>query len=483
MTSGLHIVFQSLLPELFLSVSALLLLVFGVFRGNSSTIKVLWLTVAVFVVGGVLIATGSSDQVLLLNDMVIVDRFSYVLKFIIALGLIASLVLSAGSLHDNKLYRFEYSILILLSGIGMMLMVSANNLLSLYVSLELSSLCLYVLAAIKRDDLKSSEAGIKYFVLGALSSGLLLFGSSLIYGYTGSLDFKLIAGTIEQNSVNMAPGVIVGMVFILAGLCFKISAVPFHMWAPDVYQGAPTPVTALFAIVTKIAAMGLLIRLLTGPFAAAMPQWSQIIIFVSLASVLLGSLAGLVQENIKRLLAYSSIGNMGFALIGLLAGTPEGIASVIIYLTLYMIMTAGTFGIVMNMRKNGQAVENISDLAGLSKSSPAMAYSLAALMFSMSGIPPLAGFFSKLFVFQAAVAEGYYVVSVIGVLASVIGAYYYLRIIKVMFFDKSEEKFDANIYASRSAVIFVSVLLTVLFILAPNELLTFSTQAAQSLFE
>lgn len=483
MTSGLHIAFQSLMPEIFLSVSALLLLVFGVFKGNGSTIKVLWLTVAAIIAGGVLIATGSSDQVLLLNDMVIVDRFSYVLKCIIAVGLIASLILSAGSLHDNKLYRFEYSILILLSGIGMMLMVSAHNLLSLYVSLELSSLCLYVLAAIKRDDLKSSEAGIKYFILGALSSGLLLFGSSLIYGYTGSLDFNLIGGTIEQNKVNMAPGVIVGMVFILAGLSFKVSAVPFHMWAPDVYQGAPTPVTALFAIVTKIAAMGLLIRLLTGPFAGAMPQWSQIIIFVSLASVLLGSLAGLVQENIKRLLAYSSIGNMGFALIGLLAGTPEGIASVIIYLTLYMIMTAGTFGIVMNMRKNGQAVENISDLAGLSKSSPAMAYSLAALMFSMSGIPPLAGFFSKLFVFQAVVAEGYYTVAVIGVLASVIGAYYYLRIIKVMFFDKSEEKFDANIYASRSAVIFVSVLLTVLFILAPNELLTFSTQAAQSLFE
>ncbi len=483
MTSGLHIAFQSLMPEIFLSVSALLLLVFGVFKGNSSTIKVLWLTVIALAAGGFLIATASSEQTLLFNDMVIIDKFSHILKFVIAIGLIASLVLSAGSLHDNKLYRFEYSILILLSGIGMMLMVSASNLLSLYVSLELSSLCLYVLAAIKRDDLRSSEAGIKYFVLGALSSGLLLFGSSLIYGYTGSLDFNLIEGTIRQNSVNMAPGVIVGMVFILAGLSFKVSAVPFHMWAPDVYQGAPTSVTALFAIVTKIAAFGLLIRLLTGPFAAAMPQWSQIIVFVSLASVLLGSLAGLVQENIKRLLAYSSIGNMGFALIGVLAGTPEGVASVIIYLTLYMVMTAGTFGIVMNMRKNGQAVENISDLAGLSKSSPALAYSLAALMFSMSGIPPLAGFFSKLFVFQAAVAEGHYVVAVVGVLASVIGAYYYLRIIKVMFFDKSEEEFDPNIYASRSAVIFVSVLLTVLFILAPNELLAFSTQAAQSLFE
>lgn len=237
----------------------------------------------------------------------------------------------------------------------------------------------------------------------------------------------------------MAPGIIVGMVFILAGLSFKVSAVPFHMWAPDVYQGAPTPVTALFAIVTKIAAFGLLIRLLTGPFSAAMPQWSQIIVFVSLASVLLGSLAGLVQENIKRLLAYSSIGNMGFALIGVLAGTPEGVASVVIYLSLYMIMTAGTFGIVMNMRKQGQAVENISDLSGLSKSSPALAYSLAALMFSMSGIPPLAGFLQQIIRFQAAVAEGHYIVAVIGVLASVIGAYYYLRIIKVMFFDKSEE--------------------------------------------
>lgn len=484
MTNGFNLmVLQPLMPELFLAIAGLALLVWGVFKGNGSTIKVLWLTVAAFVVSAVLIAFGQTDKMTLLNEMVVVDKFSNVLKFVIAIGLIASLVLSAGALKDNKLYRFEYSILILFSGIGMMLMVSANNLLSLYVSLELSSLCLYVLAAIKRDDLRSAEAGIKYFVLGALSSGLLLFGSSLIYGYTGSLDFNLIEGTINQNSAILAPGVIVGMVFILAGLCFKVSAVPFHMWAPDVYQGAPTPVTALFAIVTKIAAMGLLIRLLTGPFGAAMPQWSQIIVFVSLASVLLGSLAGLVQENIKRLLAYSSIGNMGFAMIGLLAGTPEGVASVVIYLTLYMIMTAGTFGIIMNMRRNGENVEKISDLAGLAKSNPALAYSFAALMFSMSGIPPLAGFFSKLFVFQSAIAQGYYVVSVIGVLASVIGAYYYLRIIKVMFFDKSEETFDANPYTSRAAVIFVSVLLTVLFIVAPNDLLNYATQAAQSLFD
>ncbi len=484
MTDGFNLtMLEALYPEIFLSAAALLLLVFGVFKGNGSTLKVLWGCVASLVLGMLLIAHGDGQTVKILNNMVVVDGFSTVLKFVISIGLIAALVLSAGSLKDQNLSRFEYSILILLSGIGMMLMVSANNMLSLYVSLELQSLCLYVLASIKRDDLKSAEAGIKYFVLGALSSGLLLFGISLIYGYTGSLDFDLIGGTIRANSYIFAPGVIIGIVFILAGLCFKVSAVPFHMWTPDVYQGAPTSVTALFAMVSKIAAMGLLIRLLFGPFEAALPQWSQVISFVAVASVIWGSLAGLVQENIKRLLAYSSIGNMGFALIGLLAGTPEGIASVIIYMTLYMVMTAGTFGIVMNMRRNGQNVENISDLAGLSKSNPAMAYSLAALMFSMSGIPPLAGFFSKLFVFQAAVAAGQYVVATIGIVGSVIGAYYYLRVIKVMFFDKSEEKFDPNPYMERAAVIFVSVLLTVIFILVPNTLLQISTAAAQSLFE
>lgn len=476
---------QPLYPELFLSAAALLLLVYGVFKGNNSTIAVLWASVVALIAATFLTVIGNSQTLKVLNNMVIVDDFSGLLKLIIGVGLIASLVLSAGSLRDNKLFRFEYSILILLSGIGMMLMVSANNLLSLYMGLELQSLCLYVLAAIKRDNLRSSEAGIKYFVLGALSSGLLLFGSSLIYGYTGSLDFDIIRATLSASSGGLiAPGAIIGMVFIMAGLCFKVAAVPFHMWTPDVYEGAPTPVTAFFAIVTKIAALGLLIRLLNGPFAPAMPQWTQVIAFVSIASVLLGSFAGLVQENIKRLLAYSSIGNMGFALIGLLAGTPEGIASVIIYITLYMIMTAGTFGIVMNMRRNSESLEYISDLAGLAKISPAMAYSLAALMFSMSGIPPLAGFFSKLFIFQSAVAAGYFTVAVIGVLGSVVGAYYYLRVIKIMFFDKAEgQAFDADPYVSRTAVIFISVLLTTIFILVPNSLLEYSAIAARSLFQ
>ncbi len=485
MTSGISLTsLQPLYPEIFLSISAMLLLVWGVFKGNGAAIKVLWLTVAALLVSVGLIVKTSGQEIQLLNNMVVFDQFSSMLKIVMVAGLVASLVLSAGALLQNRqLLRFEYPVLILLSGIGMMLMVSANNFLSLYVALELQALCLYVLASIKRDDAQSSEAGIKYFVLGALSSGLLLFGTSLIYGYTGTLNFDLVEGTLNQNHSGMAPGVIVGMVFILAGMCFKISAVPFHMWAPDVYQGAPTSVTALFAIVTKIAAMGLLIRLLNGPFHTAIGDWSQVIAFISLASVLLGSFAGLVQTNIKRLLAYSSIGNMGFALIGLLSGTPEGVASVIIYITIYMVMTAGAFGIVMNMRRDGVAVENINDLAGLSKASPVQAYAFAALMFSMSGIPPLAGFFSKLFVFNAAVAAGYFTVAVIGVLGSVVGAYYYLRIIKVMFFDKSETGFDPNPYLSRSAVIFVSVLLTVLFILVPNDLLRVSTAAAQSLFE
>ena len=289
MTDGFTLaMLQPLCPEIFLTAATLLLLVWGVFKGNAATIKVLWLSVVALVLCMGLIVTHYGENLKILNNMVVTDTFSSMLKFIICGGLIASLILSAGWLKDNKLMRFEYSLLILLSGIGMLLMVSANNLLSLYVSLELQSLALYVLASIKRDDLKSSEAGIKYFILGALSSGLLLFGSSLIYGYTGSLDFDLIAGTLRANSAVMPAGAIIGLVFILAGLCFKVSAVPFHMWTPDVYEGAPTSVTALFAIVAKVAAMGLLIRLLSGPFGPAMPQWTQIIAFVSVASVIWG---------------------------------------------------------------------------------------------------------------------------------------------------------------------------------------------------
>lgn len=472
-----------LAPELFLSAAGLLLLAFGVFRANTATFRVLWLTVFAMIATAFLVIQSDGQTVKILNNMVVIDGFSNFLKIIIALGVAVSLVLSAGWLKENRLFRFEYSLLILFSTIGMMLMVSSNNLMSLYVSLELQSLCLYVLAAIRRETVMSSEAGIKYFVLGALSSGLLLFGTSLIYGYTGSLDFDLIANTLAQNSGNIAPGAIIGMVFILAGLAFKVSAVPFHMWAPDVYQGAPTAVTAFFALVPKIAATGLIVRLLSHSFAPLTHDWAQIISFVAIASVIWSALAALAQENIKRLMAYSSINNIGYILIGMLAGTPEGVASVMTYMVIYMVMTAGTFAFIMNMRRDGQPVETIGDLAGLSKSSPVMAYTMAALMFSLSGIPPFAGFFAKLFVFQAAISTGHYIVATLGIVGSVIAAYYYLRIVKVMFFDKSELVLDHNPYISRNVVLLGSVALISLFIVMPNALMNQALLAAQSLFQ
>lgn len=467
--------------EISLAVVGMLLLMIGAFRGKTS---VGFIMAAVVV--AILAAIGSilsTDWVAVdtLNGMIISDGFSQWMKVLILSGLAASLLLSVSWLRENDLLKFEYPLLVLFSGIGMLLMVSSNNLLSLYVSLELSSLCLYVLAAIHRDHLLSSEAGLKYFILGALSSGLLLFGMSLVYGYSGTLSYVGISQFLE--TVSSAPyGVMVGMVFMLAGLAFKVSAVPFHMWTPDVYQGAPTPVTALFAIVPKVAALGLIIRLLVGPFAMLAHESMQIIMVVSVGSMLVGAFAGLVQNNIKRLLAYSSIANMGFAMLGLLVDDVQGIAALVIYLTIYMVMVAGVFAVLMSLKRNGQAIEHIPDFAGLSKTSPFMAYALTALLFSMSGIPPLAGFFAKFFVFKAAVAGGYMVVAVIGVLASVVGAYYYLRLIKVMFFDESAGPVDENKSLSRHLVVVASVAFILLFTVMPNHLLEQALYAAESLF-
>lgn len=476
--------FSPLKPEISLAIVGMLLLMLGAFRGKSSVNFIMTAVISALVValGAVLTSLISGgDTVDTLNGMVVIDRFSEWMKVLILSGLVGSLLLSVSWIKENALLKFEYPLLVLFSGIGMMLMVSANNFLSLYVSLELSSLCLYVLASINRDNLLSSEAGLKYFILGALSSGLLLFGISLVYGYAGSVSYAEISAFL-QTTETMPYGVMVGMVFILAGLAFKISAVPFHMWTPDVYQGAPTPVTALFAIVPKVAAFGLIIRLLFVPFAVIFAEANQIVMFIAVASMLVGSFAGLVQNNVKRLLAYSSIANMGYALLGLLPGVPEGVAATIIYLSIYMVMLAGVFAILMSIKKSGQAVEHIPDLAGLSKSSPFLAYALTGLLFSMSGIPPLAGFFGKLFVFQAAVAGGYMVVAVIGVLTSVVGAYYYLRLIKVMFFDEANGAFDEDTSLSRHLVAVASVAFILLFTVMPNELLSQAMQAAVSLF-
>lgn len=482
MTEWSWLAVQPLFPEIFLAVSGLLLVLQGAFRGQACLKLITGSVLTVLAIAIYLVASADWTTTTVMDNMVIVDGFSQWLKIILLTGMGVSILLSYDWLKENNLIRFEYPLLVLFSGVGLMLMVSANNLMSLYVSLELSSLCLYVLAAIRRDTVTSAEAGIKYFVLGALSSGLLLFGISLVYGYTGTVSYDLIAQTLQSVEGGAPMGAVLGLVFILAGLAFKVSAVPFHMWTPDVYQGAPTPVTALFAIVPKVAAIAMIIRLVTQPFAALTDDWTQIIAFMAVASMIWGAFAALVQENIKRLMAYSSIANMGYALIGVLAGIPEGTAAVILYLSIYMIMTAGTFAIILCMKRNGQAVENISDLAGLSKTSPFMAYCLAAMMFSMSGIPPLAGFFSKLFIFQSAIAAEQYVVAVIGVLTSVVGAYYYLRIIKVMFFDEPAPALDRDTSTARRYVALASVAVILIFCVVPTSLLNQAQEAAGTLF-
>ena len=475
--NGLNLIL--IVPELFLAVAGMVLLIAGVLRGNTITTFLSWSTVFCFAITAALILGLEWDRGTALFDMLIIDGFSSVMKLVILTGLAAALTISISSLSQDHILRFEYPILMLFAGLGMLLMVSANDLLAVYVGLELQSLALYVLAAIRRSSVKSAEAGMKYFVLGALSSGMLLFGMSLIYGFAGSISFPVLAETLSADSVPL--GITFGMVFLLAGLAFKVSAVPFHMWTPDVYEGAPTPVTAFFAIVPKIAAIALLMRILFQVFPEVSDQWIQIIWFLSLASMTVGAFAALVQDNIKRLMAYSSIGNLGYAMIGLAAASPEGNAAVIVYMTIYMVMTAGTFAIILCMRRDGYALEKISDLSGLSKNSPILAYALAILMFSMAGIPPMAGFFGKLIVFKAAVASELYILAVLGVLTSVVAAYYYLRIIKVMFFDDPTERFDSDIPFERRAVIFIAILFVMLFMIYPSPLIESAAGAASSL--
>jgi NADH-quinone oxidoreductase subunit N len=375
--------------------------------------------------------------------------------------------------------RFEYPVLILLASTGMMMMVSANDLIALYLGLELQSLSLYVLAAFKRDSGRATEAGLKYFVLGALSSGMLLYGASMIYGFAGSTNFAQIATALNgQASI----GLVVGIVFLSAGLAFKVSAVPFHMWTPDVYEGAPTPVTAFFAVAPKVAAMALFVRAILTPFGDIAHEWQQIIIVVSALSMLLGAFAAIAQTNIKRLMAYSSIGHVGYALIGLAAGTEEGVRGILIYLAIYLAMNVGTFACILCMRQKDQMVEGVSDLAGLAKTHPGMALLLAGFMFSLAGVPPLAGFFGKFYIFMSAINAGLYVLAVIGVLSSVVGAYYYLRIVKIMYFDEASEPLAKPVRGELGAVMTVTGLFTMLFFLWPAPLLSMAATAARSLF-
>jgi NADH-quinone oxidoreductase subunit N len=465
------------LPELVLAVGAMVLLMLGAYRGQETTRLVTTLAIALLAVTGVLELLLPAGKLTTFSGSFIVDDFARFLKILALIGSAATLILSAEFLSDPSRRLFEYSILVVLSTLGMMVLISAGDLIMLYLGLELMSLALYVVAASNRDNAKSTEAGLKYFVLGALSSGMLLYGASLIYGFTGTVSFAGIAASAKTGDV----GIVFGLVFLLAGLCFKVSAVPFHMWTPDVYEGAPTPVTAFFASAPKVAALAVFTRVALTAFPGIVPQWQQIIVFVAIASMVLGSFAAIGQRNIKRLMAYSSIGHMGFALVGLASGTVEGAQGVLVYIAIYVAMTLGSFAIIIAMKRNGQAVENISDFAGLSRTNPLLAFFFAMLLFSLAGIPPLAGFFAKFYVFVAAIKAGLFTLAVIGVLASVVGAYYYLTIIKVMYFDEPLTKLDPMRMELRS-VLAVAGLFNIFFFAYPGPLVSVATAAAKSLF-
>ncbi|EJF87877.1 NADH-quinone oxidoreductase subunit N [Bartonella vinsonii subsp. arupensis OK-94-513] len=433
-----------ILPEILIALGAVVLLLIGVYSNARSFLTVTGLTIALLVATIVIIAVFPKSGLFQTNALII-DSFGRYMKILTLIGALFALIMSVSFTSSQKFDIFEFPVLVLLATLGMMLMISAGNMLSLYMGLELQSLALYVLAAINRDNVKSSEAGIKYFVLGALSSGLLLYGISLLYGFTGQIGFHEIALALKGESLQL--GVIFGIVFILAGLAFKISAVPFHMWTPDVYEGAPTPITAFFAGAPKVAAMALIIRIIVMTFMplsnsdGSMPAWQQILVFMAIASMILGAFAAIGQNNIKRLMAYSSIGHMGYALVGLAAGDMLGIKSVILYMTIYLGMTLGSFAFILGMRSSGGNVENIYDLSGLVKTNPFMAVVMTIQLFSLASIPPMAGFFGKWYTFSAAVHAGLTPLAVVGMIASVVGAFYYLRVIKIMWFDEAKAHF------------------------------------------
>ncbi|HAD24648.1 MAG TPA: NADH-quinone oxidoreductase subunit NuoN [Alphaproteobacteria bacterium] len=468
------------MPELILACGAMALLMLGVFRGDQSTRLVTLLSVGLMVVAGGFVLMQGETRVETFGGSFVIDAFSHFAKILILLGSSVILLMARDYQRRENMERFEFPILVLLATLGMLMMVSANDLIALYMGLELQSLALYVIASFKRDSERSTESGLKYFVLGALASGILLYGASLIYGFTGTTNFTALAGLVGEGDTSI--GLIFGLVFLTAGLAFKISAVPFHMWTPDVYEGAPTPVTALFASAPKVAAMALFIRVLMGPLPGLSGEWQQIIVFLSIASMVLGAVAAIGQSNIKRLMAYSSIGHMGFALVGLAAGTPEGVQGVLIYMAIYVAMNFGVFGCILAMRDKQGMLENINDLAGLGRTNPMMALALALLMFSLAGIPPLAGFFAKFYVFLAAINAGLYTLAVIGVLASVIGAFYYLRIIKIMYFDAPADAIEAPMSGELRVVVGASALFTLFFFLYPAPILSVAEHAATALF-
>ena len=468
------------LPELLLAFFASELLLFGAISKKDRKEGIRLFAISVFLLYAVVgLWMGNSGTAF--NGALVVDNYAHYAKFFLGIAAAAALIFSKPYLNSEKLDRYEYTVLMMYAVLGMSIMVSANNLLAVYIGIEMQSLALYVMAAWNRDSLRASEAGLKYFVLGALSSGLLLYGISMVYGFTGSLSFDRIAEVVGEGAT---PGLIAGMVFMLCGLGFKISAAPFHMWTPDVYEGSPTPVTGFFAGAPKFAAMLLITRIVMGPFGEITDQWQQVIIVFAVLSMFVGAIGALAQTNIKRLMAYSSIANMGYALVALAAGTQGGVVGVLTFMSIYVITTIGVFACILQMRIRNGMVEQITDLAGLSKTNSGLAVILTILMFSLAGIPPLLGFFGKLFAFWPAMEAGLTWLVVLALLASVIGAFYYIRIIKIMWGDASVNDFVEAPSSLRWMTSFVALLILPLMILpfTAGPARNLIAQAANSLF-
>ena len=466
--------FQNILPEIFLTFLLLFLLVLGVYLKNSFLL-IKKFTILSLIICIPIVYLNFDNQILIFNNNYSINIFSNLLKIVILISSAFSLIFTGQYLKRAKIEKFEYMILILSSTLGMFVMVSANNLIGLYLGIELQSLSLYVLSSIDRNSLKSSESGVKYFVLGALSSGLFLYGCSLIYGFTGSTNYLIINENFSVDNL----GLIFGLVFIIVGLAFKISAVPFHMWTPDVYEGSPTPVTAFFALAPKVAGMGAFIQILFVAFSEALTEWKSIIIFISIASMVLGSVAAIGQTNIKRLMAYSSIGHMGYALAGIATGTLAGISATLTYIFIYVVMNVAAFTCILFFSRDKIYYEDIRDLGGLSKNHPLISACFCLILFSLAGIPPLAGFFAKFYIFKAVIESEMYVLAIIGLLSSVVSAFYYLRVIKIMYFDKEKEKFDDISGLGMKFSLLVSSALILFYFIGPSFLINLSDIASR----
>jgi len=477
--------FLHIFPEIFLIVIAVIMLITGATLGNYFYSSVTRISALALLLSTILIIFSGTDKATAFNELFISSAFTVFIKIVLVM---AGAVVTFMYLEYNKSSPsgfFEFPILVIFSIVGMMVMVSANDFLTLYLGLELQSLSLYILAASNRDSLKSSEAGLKYFILGALASGIMLYGISLVYGFTGTTNFTALAkiySNLADSDATLPLGVLIGMVMVIIAVCFKVSAVPFHMWTPDVYEGSPTIVTAFFAAVPKVAAVALFIRVGLDAFGGLIDQWKQIVMFVSGASMILGSIAAIRQTNLKRLLAYSSIGHVGYLLIGLAAGTVDGIEAMLIYLVIYVVMSIGMFGCLIFMRRDSIPVEKIQDLAGIARTNPLFALAISVFMLSMAGIPPLAGFFGKFYIFLAAIGQHLYPLAIIGVITSVIGAYYYLNLMRIMYFDTPVASLDKSVGFGMKLILGLSVIFNILYFIYPGPLLAVTKFAAAALF-